>query len=87
MYLPPDFGIRGQLTGLLAGTGSLSEFYRWFVETIDDAEADADDSTWDLFLSVENVLAQWTGGHLNDAETVQALRQVVEPTFVGAAME
>lgn len=86
-YLPLAFGIREQLTGLLTGTDSLSGFYRWFVETIDDAEADADDSTWDLFLAVENVLAEWTGDHLDDKETVQALRQVVEATLAIAKIE
>ena len=84
MNVPPDYGIQGHLTGLLTGTESLTGFCRWFVEAIADAKANADEAAWELFLAVENVLAEWTGGHLSNAETVQALRQIAEPALVVA---
>jgi hypothetical protein len=82
MYRPSDFGIRGHLTGLLAGTESLPAFYRWFVDAIHQAESEADEATWDLFLAVENVLAEWTGGYLGNDAALQALRSLTPPRAV-----
>lgn len=78
-YLPPDLGIRGHLAGLVTGTESLPAFNRWFVETVDQAEGEPDESAWEHFLAAENVLAEWTGGHLSAEETIGALQALIRP--------
>ena len=72
---PPsdDLGIREHLAGLAARTLTLPEFNRWFGASVLRAEADATAEDWELYLTVENVLAQWALGHLDEETATDAL--------------
>ena len=84
MSISPDLDIRGQLTGLRLGTYSLSEFWHWFGETIDAAEPIVDEETWDLYLAVENLFAEYSGGHLTPDRAQNALSHLAVSYAVGA---
>lgn len=86
MSISPDLDIRGHLTGLRLGTCSLSEFWRWFGDTIDAAESIVDDETWILFLAVENLHAEYSGGDLTPDQAQIALSRLAIADAVGAAV-
>jgi hypothetical protein len=69
----PD--IRRQLAGLLAGTVDLYEFQRWFATASIAVELHGTDADVDLSNRVENLLAEYTGDHINERQLLDALRE------------
>ena len=80
--ISPDLDTRGHLTGLRLGTWSLSEFWQWFGDTIDVAEPIVDEESWNLFLAVENLFAEYSGGHLTPDQAQVALSLLGAPQEV-----
>jgi hypothetical protein len=71
--------VRGHLTGLVAGEIELDAFVNWFSRSLWDIEQRADDDDYEMALTVENIIAEYTGGHITDEQLRAALRSLTEP--------
>jgi hypothetical protein len=67
----PD--IRLQLAALLDGTIDLDQFQRWFASAATAIELHGDDDDVDLSNRVFDLLAQYTGDHINESILLRAL--------------
>lgn len=74
--MEPSFGdVAGHLGLLLDGLLSLDQFSRWLADEVPRIEADGDDDLIGFASLVENRLAERSGGHINDALLLTALRE------------
>lgn len=70
--------------GSLLGCGiSPARFREWYVEAKPDIEAVADDDELDLARSVEHRFAEYTGGHIDAAAPIAAIRADVTAHSAG----
>jgi hypothetical protein len=69
---PPN--LRGQLAGFLAGVIGLDEFYRWSWDNSGAIEEYGRDEDVALLNLVLHRFAEYTGGHIDASELVDALR-------------
>ena len=67
----PD--LSGQLTGLLDRTTSVSQFWRWFGRAQAGIELNGSNDENELANLIENVFAEYTGGHITADELLAGL--------------
>lgn len=73
-----DLGIREHLAGFVRGNGSALDFQRWFANAMVDIEAEADDDAYEFALRIENRLAEFTGGHIDEDRLRAVLRDEID---------
>jgi hypothetical protein len=81
----PD--LLGHLGNLLGGSISPAQYWRWYIEAQPDIEASANDADLDLAWSVEHRFAEYTGGHIDAATLVAAIRADVQAYATAAAAQ
>lgn len=78
-----DADLLPYLTRLLNGSLALDDFRHWFANALWDIESDGDPATIDLAYLVENRLAEFSGGHFDEARLravlADDLRQLTTP--------
>jgi hypothetical protein len=71
----PD--LLGHLGSLLNGSMSPAQYWQWYVEAAPDLEASVGDDELDLAWTVEHRFAEYTGGHIDAAALLEAIRSDV----------
>ena len=74
MAAVPEPDLLGHLGGMLSGRVPLDAFRHWFANALWALEESADEDTLDFAYLVENRLAEYSGGHVEAADLVRALR-------------
>lgn len=69
-----DRDLRGHLNALLTHELSVDAFHDWFFSSLWDIEQMASDDDVSLAATIENRLAEYTGGHLSAEALRDALR-------------
>ncbi len=77
----PD--LRSHPGSLLGGSISPARFREWYVEAQPEIEAAGDDDELDLVWAVEHRFAGYTGGHIDAAMLVAAIRDDVAARRAG----
>ena len=73
---PPD--LSGQLTGLLDCRMSPAQFWSWFLRAQSGIELYGSDDDNDLASLIENIFAEYTGGHITTDDLLAGLAREVE---------
>ena len=74
--------IQEQLSRYLGNQISLDEFEGWFVQASWDAHRESDPLAFKLVSAIELKLAEYSSGHLLEADLQEEIRALTEPRFV-----
>ncbi len=70
-----DINVRRHVAGLLRHEESVDDFIDWFQSVYWQIDRHATDDDYDLAMSIDNLLWELSGGHIDDNEFLEELRR------------